>query len=84
MGTRPVGVGRQPVDLLLDRIDGAAERTGAPFGAPDFPPLVRLVRRPRAKLTALLAVADLGGELQEVADVVLRRAEERYIDAQLF
>jgi hypothetical protein len=41
------------------------------------------VGRPRAQLAAPLAIADLGGKLEQVTDVMLRRAEERYVNAEL-
>ena len=43
VGSRPVGISREPVYLLSDRIDGTAESARAAVGARDFPPHVRLV-----------------------------------------
>ena len=81
MSRRPARVSRQPVHLLPDRIDGATERARAAVGARDLPPHVRLVRWPRRQLllTARL-IADLSGVLDEIADVMPRRAEERDVN----
>ena len=81
MGSRPVGISREPVYLLSDWIDSTAERAGAAVGARDFPPHVRLVWWPRRQLLSTSRViADLGCVLDEITDVMLCRAEERYVN----
>jgi hypothetical protein len=81
VGSRPVGISRKPVYLLSDWIDSTAERARAAVGARDFPPHVRLVWWPRRQLPTSRVIADLGGVLDEVTDVMLCRAEEQYVNS---
>jgi hypothetical protein len=60
VGTDPLGLVREPVHLLADGIDGTAEDARAALRAPDFPPDVGLVWRPRCYLPASGLVADMG------------------------
>jgi hypothetical protein len=80
MGRRPVGISRQPVYLLPDWIDSTAERARAAVGARDFPPHVRLLWWPRRQLPTSRLVADLSYVLDEITDVMLCRAEKRYVN----
>jgi hypothetical protein len=80
VGSRPVGISREPVYLLSDWINSTAERARAAVGARDFPPHVCLVWWPRRQLPTSRVIADLGCVLDEITDVMLCRAEEQYVN----
>jgi len=81
VGSCSAGISREPVYLLPDWIDSTAVNAGATVGARNLPPHVRLVWGPRRQLLPTSrAIADLSCVLDEITDVMLCRAEERYVN----